>query len=469
MRRFALVALVLLAALGAAGCRFLRSMVDTQPVVEVRREEYARPADIVGGHATVYRVASAVDGASADLALLHRHAPVLVQGTDEEAGYDPAADRIGTPRLKKDAHGGYVVSIDTTQPRFYGRVERETIAGKEFPQLVYVFWFPRRPVGVVQKGDIDGGILRVTLDAAGRPAVYEYAQTCGCLHGVFVREHLEAWAAEEFHQVEQGKRRFTERRSPVGHDWVVRDVVAGVDTSVRPVVFVSAGSHECVALQTTEVVIGFPDCAAREAVLRPYEDLMALPVDGGTASMFDANGLVWGAQRPREESIFPDLDHPGWPRRLDRVRIDWDESDWNDPRLLETFLRIPRRFQEPSAAAARLDGTEVPVAAGPLPPQVAEALRAGRPVALFFTHPMCGGCQEVEREILPTPEVTKAREGWSWIEVGLQEASGRDLASRYGVDGTPTLIVLDRQGVERRRVVGISTVRQFQEALGARP
>ncbi len=469
MGRIAVVALVLPVVLGTTGCKFLRSMIDTQPIVEVRREEYARPAAVVGGRATVYRPSTAPDDASADLARLRENAPILVQGNGSEGDYDPTSDEIGTPRLASRPDGGYSVSIDTAQPRFYGRVERETVGGKEVPQLVYVFWYPRRPVGVVQKGDIDGGILRVTLDAAGRPAVYEYTQTCGCLHGVFVREHVEAWAAEEFRDVDCGKRRFTERHAAAGHDWVVRDVVDGVGAPVRPVVFVSAGSHECVALQTTEVVTGFPGCATREAVLRPYEELTELPVDGRTASMFDANGLVWGAQRPREESFFSDLDHPGWPRCLDRVRISWDESDWNDPRLLETFLRIPRRFQEPAATAARLDGSPAPVAPDTVPPEVAEALRAGRPVALFFTHPMCGGCQEVEKEVLPTPEVTKAREGWSWIEVGLQEESGRQLASHYRVDGTPTLIALDQQGVERRRVVGISTVRQFQETLGARP
>ena len=147
----------------------------------------------------------------------------------------------------------------------------------------------------------------------------------------------------------------------------------------------------------------------------------------------------------------------------------WDECDWNDPRLLETYLRMPRDFQEPQAVASRLDGTGVAPAEGPLPSEIVDALRAGKPVALFFTHRLCSGCKVVEQEVIPSPAVVHAREGWTWMDVQLQDEAGRDLANRYRVDATPTLVALDRNGVEQRRVVGISTVRQFEEALGQRP
>jgi|GEM_PF-2543839 len=468
MRRLVAVAGLLPVLLGATGCRLVRSLIDTQPVVEVRREEYARPVNVVGGRAVLYESSLPEGDPDPDLALLLQHAPLLVQGAADGSDYDPSSDEIGTPHLSK-ALG---VSIDTSCPSLFGRVEKETVGAREAFQLVYVFWYPRRPVGVVQKGEIDGGVFRVTLDAAGRPAVYEFAQTCGCLHGVFVRENVEAWAAEEFHGVEDGKRHFTERHAVGGHDWVVRDVVAGVEPAVRPVVFLSAGGHECVALQTTEVVIGFPDCDRRRADIRPYDDLTRLPVDGEsgrTASMFDDEGKVRGACRSREEAVFSDLDHPGWPRHLDRMRIMWDECDWNDPRLLETYLRLPRGFQEPQAVASRLGGTGAAPAEEPLPSEVVDALRDGKPVALFFTHRLCSGCKAVEEEVIPSPSVVRAREGWTWLEVELQDEAGRSLANRYRVDATPTLVALDRNGVEQRRIVGISTVRQFEEALGQRP
>ena len=70
--------------------------------------------------------------------------------------------------------------------------------------------------------------------------------------------------------------------------------------------------------------------------------------------MFNDEGLVWGARRKGEEKLFTNLNHGGWPRRLNAMKVHWDEESWNDPALLAKFLRLPRKITDPRAGAAAL-------------------------------------------------------------------------------------------------------------------
>lgn len=473
MNRVGLLLAVVVAAHGTVGCGVVRSFINTQPVVEHAAADYRTPEAIVGAHATVYRPEIDASVPLRERDLLSRFAPVLVQGTLAPGAddYPVASDAIGTPRLTRSADAGFSVAIDTAQPAMFARMEHQIVKGRELPALVYVFWFPRRPAGSVQQGEVDGGVLRVTLDAAGRRAIYEYSQTCGCLHGVFVGESVEAWAAEEFQRPEDGKLRCSEHDVDGKKDWVVRDLVFGLDPAARPVLFVSAGAHECVAIQTTELVRNLTGFAASAYELRPYDELTRLPVAGEVethASLFNADGLVWGGKRGREEVLFADLDHPGWPRHLDHMKISWDESDWRDPGLLDRFLRLPSRMIE---AEATTESAPVPPAgasaeaSAPLPAPVRDALHRGKPVAILVTHKLCGGCRKVEREVLPTPEVRQAQQGWTWLDARLNEPGGEEIGAHFRVDMTPTLILLDRDGSVRQRINGIARVEQFVQAL----
>lgn len=99
------------------------------------------------------------------------------------------------------------------------------------------------------------------------------------------------------------------------------------------------------------------------------------------------------------------------------------------------------------------------------PPVVEAALASGQPVALFFTHIFCSACEKVKKEVLPDPRVRNARKGWRWISAEMQNEAGRELADFYHVDVSPTLLVLDARGRERKRLEGIYTVEQFETAL----
>ncbi len=345
MRTASLLTLMLASAfLNGCSQMLAKTFVNTQPEVSIRTKEYADPLKIVDGHGEVY-TPPATSGQSE---LLQRYAPVIVQGveapTDRAYAFD--SDQLGQPELIAQTDSTFSVSIDVNSPAVFASEEKTHLGKTELKQLVYVFWYPRHPVGMVEKGDIDGGVLRITLDAADRPSIYEYVMACGCWHGMFVSEHVEAWAQKEFAQREKGKKWFVERPVDNEDDWKVRDIVWDVSSAGRPVVFLAAGKHECLAIQTDKLVGNLAALSPKSYALQDYAQLDALPVRGGasktqTASMFNPDGLVWGGRRKGEEKMFAKLDHGGWPRRLDAMKIHWDQESWNKTNLLEQFMRLP--------------------------------------------------------------------------------------------------------------------------------
>lgn len=341
-----------------AGCsvseKFAKSMVNTQKVVAYKDADYADPVKIVGEHAVVYSPQLRNAGG-----LLETYAPIVVQEltAPKENSYSRDSDKIGTPELNALGDMPYSVRIDTEKPALYASVETTQVYGTELQQLVYVFWYPRHPVGLVEKGDIDGGVLRITLDADQRPSIYEFVGACGCFHGVFVTQGVESAAREEYHALVQGKKRFVERDVDNEDDWRVRDLVHNGAQPSRPVIFMSAGKHQCEAIQTTDRVSNLKRFEPREYSLKDYSNLERLPVTNSptaeTASMFNPQGLIWGGQRKGEEKMFSKLDHGGWPRRLSAMKIHWDQEAWNDKDLLEKYLRLPHSVVKPSHTATK--------------------------------------------------------------------------------------------------------------------
>ena len=344
---------------GCAGTQaMMRPFIQTQPEVAFKAKDYKDPAKIVGGQAEVYKLSQTVLDKDADL--LAAYAPIIVQGVEGAANksYEPDSDLIGQPLLKTVSTGGYAINIDTQSPTLFSSVEKVRVRDADLTQLVYVFWYPRHPVGLVEKGEIDGGVLRITLDAAQRPAIYEFVLACGCWHGLFVEDQVEAWAEKEFKSKEAGKKWFVEKTVQNEDDWKVRDIVLGHGEKVRPVLFLSAGRHECVAIQTENVVGGLDALPAKTFTLQSYSELDRLPVLGDSkqqfAPMFNPDGLVWGGRRKGEEKIFTKLDHGGWPRRLNAMKIHWDQEAFNDSSLLDKFMRTPHKLVEPDAVVSSL-------------------------------------------------------------------------------------------------------------------
>ena len=434
MRKFALIGVVCFLAL--PGCSVLvRGLVDSQPRVTVADEAYGDPAKIVKGDVVVYAPAGDA-GLDADIV---KQAPVIVQGVrssaPDSAGYDPKADELGSPHVTADGKG---VRIDTAEPRVFARVEHAEVNGVELKQLVYAFWYPNHPIGTVESGSVDGGVLRVTLDTTGEPAVFEYTQPCGCFHGVFVSEPVEAAALGQYQKT--ARRRAHAVEPPLkGHDdWVVRGVVSG-PSSGRITLYLAAGKHSCEAICMRSADAEVPGASARRTyAVAPYESLERVASDaGGTASMFDSKGLVLGGQRGMEQLVMGDLDHAGWPRRLDVMLIHWDADKWSDPTLLATHLRLPGMVTGSSVVAAGTAADDADERAGAAVVPVEDM--HGRRLVLF-TNGHCRGCQETKKYMANSQSVREAMKGWECRVVDTLTPEGAELAAAAGVTSVPVLV-----------------------------
>ncbi|MCA9310188.1 MAG: hypothetical protein KDA21_03225 [Phycisphaerales bacterium] len=443
----------------SSGCSSLiRGMVNTQPRVELEESAYGEPGVIVKGQPILYQPMNGGTAMDPDLV---RHAPIIVQGRQDESQrlrYDTTSDLIGTPMLSTD---GGTVRIATDEPAVFARVEHPMYNGVPTKSLVYVFWYPERPVGSIEKGKIDGGILRITLDQQGQPAVFEYSQPCGCFHGVFVSRDLEDRARAQFSELEE-HRLYAVEPALEGDDWVVRDLVE-VLPGGRITLYMSAGKHFCEAMHYEANAPEAELFAASEAYdLRPYEELEMLARDGGgNGSMFNDAGLVLGGKRWKEEIALSDLDNPGWPRRLDAMKIHWDAETWNDPNLIDRHLRIP------GEVAAQAGRESMPLMARL--PLVASDSEQGHQLVMF-TNRYCEGCQVAKALVSRSPEIQAAMNGWEYVVVDTATPEGAARAAAHHVTVVPVLIgmtdgaeVFRTENLETEQVIA-STITAHAEA-----
>jgi hypothetical protein len=100
------------------------------------------------------------------------------------------------PRLLQDVAGDYDrigaviwqgdrIGIDADRPTGYYYLSRAYFNGRSVLQINYVFWFaarngPNSPA--IERGNLDGLTVRVTLDHAGLPVMIDIMNNCGCYH-----------------------------------------------------------------------------------------------------------------------------------------------------------------------------------------------------------------------------------------------------------------------------------------------
>ena len=456
----------------STGCTsVVKSFVNTQPKVEFKEEDYRNLETIVQGDAVFYNAEEqAAEVADLDL---RKYAPIVVQGfqkkqeSEDQYGYSYWADGMGSPYLTED---GQNVNIDTKKPALFCRVEYAEVSGAKLKQLVYVFWYPERPVGSLETGKVDGNVLRITLDASGCPAIFEYSQTCGCFHGTFVANHMESWAREEFQTPIEGKSYVVEKKSSGKTDWLVRDLIS-VDPDQRPVLFISAGSHFCHAIRFSQQLQSMSKYTSYSYKLRPYDCLTQIPKEkGGSGSMFNEEGLVLGGKRWKEELFMSSLKNPGWPRHLDKTLIHWDESSWTDPKLLEEHLRLPKKILSTEKGRWKIASDSLvqkqEIHSNTLvPKEVCEACDASRPYLLIFTHSSCVSCRSFKKDVLPLSQVQNALKRCHCILLDISEAKNRQLGDRYRIDVTPTFIAFTKEGKEITRGYHLDTAEKFIEFL----
>jgi len=102
-----------------------------------------------------------------------------------------------------------------------------------------------------------------------------------------------------------------------------------------------------------------------------------------------------------------------------------------------------------------------------------------RPVLAYFTASWCGYCKKMDRTTWKSPVVIERMTSLVPVRVDVDETeprngrAGSDVAARYGVQGTPTLALLDSDGEVLARTSGYLDERQLlrwlDDAIGRPP
>lgn len=346
-----------------AGVTCLFTGCATWPMLPL--DSVADPMGAMGGAGVIYTPASTIGNLSPEqlavatpAQLTEHYAPIIVQQRqipgEDKFQWSPDDDSIGAPFLIVSPKGKLKTQIDTRSPTVYVRQERRRLGEREHLQITYTVWYPRHPrtkTVDIEPGEIDSGIIRVTLDDANQPILYETVLACGCYHKVFVEQWVEEAARQHFGPPESGKNYSVEHKIPFAFDWEVAGTVTNSPNSpVRPAVFVSAGEHKVKGFHSSA---GFQWPSEGLTVpyrLAPYNELLAVPVSGETenqdqrvASIFNSGNdhQVWGADR-MEKYIFMFIgtDDAGHPRRDDEILLHFDQSHWKDPENYQKHLRL---------------------------------------------------------------------------------------------------------------------------------
>lgn len=280
--------------------------------------------------------------------LLRRWAPHVAVEWPTRRDYPEECDRIGAVRLE-GSKKNFRVCIDGAKPAIYAYASTAKIGGRRFAQANYVWWFPQRPALTANDpvaGAIDGGTLRITLDAARRPAVVEVILSCGCGHEAWVARTLEQAARREHGPPQPGADFAIEKRGQSGRPVLVSGLFDATP-GTRPLLVLAAGSHGPRSVSFTASVHDGPRIIGEKKYeILAYDGLDRLPLDDGVASMFGADGLVHHAGRAEGYLLAPTgMLSAGQPRKRGTQRIRWDEYLFDEPDLLERTMRLPAKFE----------------------------------------------------------------------------------------------------------------------------
>ncbi len=288
------------------------------------------------------------DISSNDWKLLQHFAPLIVHEVDHEALYAIENDRIGTVYLTGSNYEQITPHVDTRKPAVYAYIDEKIIMGVSVKQLVYTFFHPSHPQLSKldpEAGNFDGWTVRVTLDKHNQPLDFESVSNCGCYYKNFPTDRLELLASNAFSEKLEDKQFYIENSVIGKSDAIVPELVTDIDAKKANnlVVYISAGHHQLMTIRSKQHAELLDKKAKKTNYqLHQYEDLESLPFDDRHASLFDTDGLIRDAHRPECTLLKPSgLYHAGHPRQRETQMIYFDESQFDDPGLLETYLRLP--------------------------------------------------------------------------------------------------------------------------------
>jgi len=115
-------------------------------------------------------------------------------------------------------------------------------------------------------------------------------------------------------------------------------------------------------------------------------------------------------------------------------------------------------------AAACEQHSSFPWVQGPLPSILERAQKEY--VLVDFETDWCKWCKVLDEKTYPDPQVIKfARKHLVGFKIDAEKGAGIALAQKYNIEGFPTLVIMDNNGLEVDRIIGYYPPPQFLEEL----
>jgi hypothetical protein len=209
--------------------------------------------------------------------LLAIFAPLIIQ--DLAGDYDQLGAVVWTDKQ---------ISVNPDQPLMYYYFSHAYLRNNPVLQINYVIWYSKRGgpnAPRIERGNMDGLTIRVSLDEDGSPFMVDIMNNCGCYH-IYVphKERIERI-----------------RPVPLAIDAFVPAWLPDDYPRQRLAIRVISGWHQVAHVSSASMPLD-----ARPYELVPYDQLEILPKDGARhESIFNARGIGKYTERLESDIFIP--------------------------------------------------------------------------------------------------------------------------------------------------------------------
>jgi hypothetical protein len=164
-------------------------------------------------------------------------APLIMQEIAGAAGSQPAPDRFGALTLTNG-----LLALDGSRPTIYWQADTVRLKGREHVRYAYIWCYSIDPASQSESRHALQGI-RMTLNAAGQPAIWEVLADDSGADVVYVSQSLETAALKEFGKPLPGRHHAIERGLEDAPRVVVARVIDDGPIAMGPFVYISASKR----------------------------------------------------------------------------------------------------------------------------------------------------------------------------------------------------------------------------------